>query len=347
MKREKWIDICKAIAILAVIINHSYGSLFHSIKLNQYSLFSVSLFIFLMGVTLGISYSRTGVQIGRKVLRGICKILIAYVPCVIVFDCFRERSFDLIRIAGHVVRFDASGPHYYVLLYIQLMIISPVLYKWLKTASDRSKVWRSVMITGGMMIIVLFSIVSVKMTFIAEVYGGARYLFGGTYLIELYLGLILGVFYPAVNERVSDKRIRFAGLSISTVCIIGLMCYLWKNGYALDQKLLPQAALNPPGITLILYAGVLMIWIFFLVKSGESSVLTNGFLKHVSVIGQHTLYIFLYHLLFPDLILPYFENRILRILIYLPVMICGPIVIEWIAGRVKTRPINIYSFREI
>lgn len=49
--KERWINIGKFVAIFAAIVDHLRGSLYSSEGIQRISYVSVSLFIFLMGIT--------------------------------------------------------------------------------------------------------------------------------------------------------------------------------------------------------------------------------------------------------------------------------------------------------
>lgn len=59
-KRVYWIDFAKFLAILAVMVDHTYGVLYHNQKVAFASYYSVSLFIILMGITSYWSSNRAG-----------------------------------------------------------------------------------------------------------------------------------------------------------------------------------------------------------------------------------------------------------------------------------------------
>lgn len=67
MQKEKWINISKAVAIMAVMIDHIHGILYDSYNVLYASFFSVSLFVLLMGVTSYWSYDNSENKIGSKV----------------------------------------------------------------------------------------------------------------------------------------------------------------------------------------------------------------------------------------------------------------------------------------
>lgn len=81
--KERWVDIGKFFAILAVMTDHVYGDLYTSNKINRVSYFSVPLFIMLMGVTTFWSFNRSTDMIGKKIVRRMFNIVIPYTVAVL------------------------------------------------------------------------------------------------------------------------------------------------------------------------------------------------------------------------------------------------------------------------
>lgn len=90
---------------------------------------------------------------------------------------------------------------------------------------------------------------------------------------------------------------------------------------------------NPPSITLITMALFVLCFCFGMFNLLQYFKLTKYIVNFISAGGRHTLYIFIYHKLFLDYFLcPYvqIENKILRRIIYMTVIIIGPILIEYL-----------------
>lgn len=128
--RYEWIDAAKFVAICAVILDHSCGTLYTRDSVQLFSFFSVSLFILLSGFTSYYSnkrhYSDNTVV---YCLNRIKTVFLPYMAATAVYECAADHRFNLYKYIIHLARFDASGPLYFVSFYIELIIISPFLYK--------------------------------------------------------------------------------------------------------------------------------------------------------------------------------------------------------------------------
>ncbi len=108
-------------------------------------------------------------------------MITAYCIATFIYGICFDGSFDLLIYVNRLVRFNASGPFYFVLLYIELMLIFWPLYKLFSMCDDtvngfikEAVIW---------CIVVLAAVITTNYTNILDVYGGGGKLFGGTYLI--------------------------------------------------------------------------------------------------------------------------------------------------------------------
>ena len=335
-RREKWIDFGRAIAIIAVVLNHAYGRLYTGVVVEYLTYFNVSLFIYLMGTTQFLSLERNQGPVWKKMLRSIWKIIVPYVVCSFIYDAVQNQGFDLIRILRKVCHFDASQPLYYVLLYIQLLIISPIIYNWVRTRNP-------VRMMVGMCVVVAFSVISYKRSVLFEVYGGAKYLFGSTYLIELYIGMLFATIYPVMDRYFKTwiSRVMVLLLCLSGLFISGMM--VAGSGSIFVEMQPSWPTINPPGAVLIVYSFFVFLSIFAWTEMAELFAVTSRLTELISRLGGHTLYIFLYHLLFFECFLPDYGSRVLNWIIDLPVLLGGPIVIEYIFRRSGEMIRSIYA----
>ncbi len=135
-----WIDMAKFVAIVAAMVDHTNGILYHRGSIALASYFSVSLFILLMGITSYWSFERNFGNLKKKVLSGILRIGGAYLLATAVYQVTAYRSFDFLTYLAAVIHFNASGPFYFVLLYIQLLLAAPVLFYMIKLCDCRYSV---------------------------------------------------------------------------------------------------------------------------------------------------------------------------------------------------------------
>ena len=138
--RIKWLDCAKAIAILAVLTDHTSGALYTNDNISMLSFFSVSLFILLAGMTSYIANSHH-----RQdsyfffFFRSSKKILGAYILATIMYTIRFSKSLDFLTVIKSLIYFNATGPFYYVILYIQLMLVSKLVYSLVEYSKIKRK----------------------------------------------------------------------------------------------------------------------------------------------------------------------------------------------------------------
>lgn len=137
--KERWVDIGKCMAIFAVMTDHVKGILYSSDGIQRISFYSVTLFILLMGVTTYWSFNNAKAALWNKVIKRIPGIFIPYVAAVFVYHWIFYGGFSWIEFKNYIIHFNISGPHYYVLLYMQLIAIAPVVFYMMKLTERLSK----------------------------------------------------------------------------------------------------------------------------------------------------------------------------------------------------------------
>ena len=149
--KEKWINIGKSLAIFGVLIDHTSGILYSHYVFKLGSFFSVSLFILIMGVTTYWSYESSEVKLGIKVVKRVKGILVPYIIAIFMYMIIHLRYIDMDAAVSYFFHFNITGPLYYVLLYIQLLLISPLVYRLIKIIQHKKSLWYSVsaLIGGG------------------------------------------------------------------------------------------------------------------------------------------------------------------------------------------------------
>lgn len=191
-KGEKilWIDCLKAIAILAVLLDHTFMVLYDNPNVQTATFFSVSLFILVMGITTWISEEgHSKEENGAKIKRKIKKIIIPYIVATFMYTVVQDRYFNFELFINRVILFNASSPLYYVALYIQLIFINVFLYTIIKKCNQCRYSYLYKMI---IFILLLFGAsLSINYSNILSIYGGGGKLFGGTYVVLSYLGMIM------------------------------------------------------------------------------------------------------------------------------------------------------------
>jgi len=345
--RACWVDLAKVVAILCVLLDHLYGILYGSDRVAMLTKCSVSVFILMTGVTSYWSYSRFHGNALRKVKDNCWKIFRVYLVATLVYAIVMERQFHFGSFLNYVIHFNASGPFYYVLLYMQMVLIAPVVYAFLKWA-DRNK-YRVLLEFLGLVVTVYVSYWTMNYTNILDVYAGGGRVFGGTYLVMLYLGMLFGKYSSIIREMsIAVRGVAFAVLLVVTL--------LWWNFIAtdycaIDAKVPFGNGFNPPSISLAVYAILVSSTIFAFEKLVVKNAFCMGCLEKIAVFGKHTLYVFLYHKLFLDYVIPVFtengvfaewNNKIL-ILVYFVIMIGGSLLIEVVFEKIHRLLVVAYN----
>ena len=335
MKRIVWIDCAKFIAILVVVIDHSYRILYENNAISLFSFFSVNLFVILMGITTYIAEEKNlDTNVGTRIKRRMGRIFWPYFIATFVYSVAKDHMFDFKTFVLRLIYFDASAPFYYVFLYMQLIFANLFIYKILRVCDKGNYAWIKKIFVG--MGIGSVSWLTTRYTNMLDIYGGGGKLFGGTYLFLAYIGMIVA---PYMLKNVMSMRRRlllFAGTSA--------MWLLWyrfinRDYFRLDSFLLLEGV-NPPGPTLMIYAGIVLVWCsaLFSMDDAMNHLWVRKLIAWVQCIGKNSLYIFLYHKLILDYFLcPYviIENIWLKRVFYLLCMIGIPILGNQLYGKLK------------
>ncbi len=347
-KRTYWIDVAKFMAIIAVMIDHTNGLLYKNQRVAYFSYYSVSLFILMMGVTSYWSYSKYNGSIIKKVGKGCWKIIRPYLVATLVYSILCDHQFHFATYLTRVIHFNASGPFYYVLLYLQLLFLAPVLYSVLKYA-DSFKFGVAVEVIGLIAVLVISSWTT-NYSNILDVYGGGGKLFGGTYLILLYIGMMFGKHYGNLSV---NKIVLVLIFILSTTLTVLWWIFISVDNCQIDAHIPYGGGFNPPSLSFGLYAILMSCTICLFERVlNLNTQLTKVFGK-VSVLGKHTLYMFLYHRMFLDIVFPQFFARtgmvisnmwVMRI-VYFTCMVAGSIVIEKILERIHLLLKKTYTSR--
>lgn len=333
-KQIEWINGAKFVAILAVLVDHTYGILYNNPDIAKATYFSVALFVLLSGMTSYLSdmrYMKNG-EGGGWAKRFICsckKMLGAYCVATVFYLIIMTHEFNLIQYISCLIRFNASAPFYFVMVYIQLMLVNKLLFDFLQKSPDSIKGYFYEIII--LISIMVLSYWTSNYTNILNIYGGGGKLLGGTYLIMYYLGMVI-MKHNWLEKRKTVK-------SIVILIISGtIWAMLWKcictYELLLDIYIPLSIDKNPPGLTYMLCAICMLFIIYGLFMLLQQVKFAKKILSVVCELGKHSMYIFLYHRLFLDYFLQRYmrdmpgENVWFARVAFLGVMIIGSILIE-------------------
>lgn len=324
--RIQWINWAKFVAICAVLVDHSYGILYSNHEVAWASYFSVSLFIIVSGMTSYISnQTRPDEKWHETFWRTSAKMIIAYLMAAFLCFVMKTRSFHVKEYCIGVLKFNIQGPFYFVALYLQLMIINRILYNLVSKLSLKKN-----FLLGGCILII--ATVTTQYTNILNIYGGGGKLFGGTYLFCYYIGMMF-IKYDVFSDNI--KR----GIFFAVSGAIGYFVW-WKfvciDQLVIDSKLPFGSGMNPPGVSLFIMS-ILVLGLVYGLCMLLQRLNLNLVVDSVSWLGAHTLYIFLYHRAFLDVLSSRIdlENQILKGIICFGAMVIGPMLIEWMMKVVK------------
>lgn len=330
----RWIDAAKGVAIIAVIIDHSTGILFSNRIISLCSYFSVTVFVFLAGITSYYSSERHQKEnIQNEIIRKAKSIIFPYAIATCVYQLVIDKRWEVSEYIRHLLQFDITPPFYFIVFYIQLIIISPYIYRLLnRWKGKKEKYIHCIMVVLS----VFISVLCIRYTFILDVWGGGKYLLGGSYLIVYFLGEI-SAHYGAFLRTSKNLLKMLISIFVVFMCMVWLVKYEFRLDVWLDEPFGP--GLNPPGITLMIYGVCIVLLLYYIFSYAEITNirLIKGVYMIISYIGHYSLYIFLYHKLVLDhlLINFYISNIWMKRVVYIFTMLGIPILFKVIIEKVK------------
>ena len=345
--RIKWIDTAKFIAIIAVLTDHLSMPLQFSRQIQTSSYFSVSLFILLTGFTTFLSFSNTTSQLTNAVKKRIINILLPYTLATFIIHCFIHCGFDLAIFVQQWYLFNTSSPHYFVLLYVLLMLISPILFNLIKYIRNRiPNISQPIAHIVALLIIIFISRFTNAHTNIANIYGIR--LLGGSYLICLYLGMLFAAYYDEFLVLIQNRKSSCILFFLSSFTLYFMITKLFHEEYIFDSCNPLCSNVNPPGLTIITTSIVIMFEICLIDSFCEhiNNRALNVIRVPFSYVGKHTLYIFLYHMfLFEFFLVKTIPDTLPKpiVPIYYVILIVVPILIQIICNYLGKLVSRCYS----
>lgn len=324
-KNYLWLDLLKGIAMIAVVIDHLFYY-YNNLFVQTHTGFHVSLFILLAGFTSAISIqNRGGVVNFSYILKRISKIFLPYLIATLIY-CLYFQYFDLATIFRKIYTFSVAGPTYFVFFYIQLVSISSFIYKLIN--HQKSNFFDIPLVLLFFLLSLLFN----RYKIINSFYGGSGVLFGGSFFFLYTLG-----FFIKKYEHFLDKKIfNYLLLSIS---LISFVIFEYFN-------LISKSWSNPANNLLIIYCLI----VFSLFSSLYQLVFTHfpKILKPITLVGQQSLYVFLYHTLIINIFskfLPFPKSYSLLATFYLLILATYlPILISSLAKRLNFQRTKALKF---
>lgn len=196
-QRVQWVDLAKFLAICAVIVDHTCMVLYENQGVQLLTYYSVSMFILMMGITSFWTLERVEEnRFDRYIIHKCWGIFRPYIIATFIYFVVIFKSFDLEVFWNYILHFNISGPFYYVFLYIQLVLISPVLFKILSKLKKYK--WGRIGEFGVGILLLAFASWANNNTNML----GCGVLFGGTYIVLLYVGMCFAKHYFEIQSNV-------------------------------------------------------------------------------------------------------------------------------------------------
>ncbi|NQX47280.1 acyltransferase [Paenibacillus tritici] len=282
--RYGWIDFAKAIAIMAVILDHSFGLLYTSQTFQLHTVFSVTLFVLLSGITSSIAINRNPKINKQIIMKRLSRILVPYFfATAIIITYYNNFVFDYRIFYNRLLYFSASGQFYFIVFFIQLVVVAPFLFIIFK--KQQNNIYLQAVF---LFLAYILSLLFLHNTLIGDFYGGAIYLFGGSYFFVFCMGIII---YTHL-EKLNSRRANFSILAIS---LLLLFVVEWFG-------LIDRSWANPPNKFTIVYMLVVLGLIFSLSNLiSLKNMILKRIIGFINYLGQNSLYIFLYHYMFLDI----------------------------------------------
>lgn len=323
----QWINCAKAAAIIAVLVIHGFNILYTNFEVARTVDWALSLFIIITGMGAYISNSRSNLSWGKAYFKSVKKMLVAYVICSAIALIIKAGGFDVKTYLYQLIHFNASGPLYYVSLYLQLMLVGwPLVWCLQKCPKN---------FIGYTQEILLFLIISCIASFTAnytqilDIYGGGGKLLGGTYFVLFYLGMLM------IKHEWFEKESLLKSILIWSISSVAWF-FLRKNLVGLksiiDVKIPWGEGYDCPSVITMLFALSTLFAIYGICKILEKTEITGKIVQAGSWLGERTLYIFMLHLVILYFgLMPYIiiENIWLKRVVYMVLMIVLPLVIEY------------------
>lgn len=266
-----------------------------------------------------------------------------YAIATFILQVWYTRFFDLQTYISYLLHFSIQGPYYFLLFFLQLKLISPFLIMWCRFCNKQKVSWLWHMVS--VVFLCWFSSVLVRYTFMLPVHGGGKNLFGGTYLLLYYIGILMANY--RVFERLKAQRIVVLPVAL-VLWIIWWQLSCWGK-LPFDKMLAAYwgGGFNPPSVNFIVFSIITLFVCYtgFGLLEDSAVKINQKIVDVVAFIGRYTLYIFMYHLMVRDVVqtfLPVLQNNIwlMRVGIFIP-MLVAPALAVWLIKKVRNRFLQI------
>lgn len=332
-RRAAWIDLAKMLAIVGVMVDHTRSILYSDKGIQRASFFSVGVFLIVMGVT-----SQWSLLKGKpwNLKDRLWRIGGPYLMATLCYCILVTGVWDLGRYLSCIVNFNASGPLYYVSMYLQFLVVVPILSLFTRCHGCRGVLLEVL----GLIACMAIAWFTTNNTNILKIHGGGGKLLGGTFLVCVYIGVWFGKYCRNIRLGVFSACVVFLIFCVASVA-------WWKyivfhpNGIVLDKCFPYKSWINPPSVGLLMYSCLVTGAIFSLgVLLDRCLAKVPEILNGVTYLGRHTLYIFLYHIFWLSILgkipsISTMNHTLAKWVVYFSVMILGSLLLEFIMKLLK------------
>lgn len=334
--RVYWIDIAKSAAILGVVLQHARGWAYSTDVIYRSLIFAVGLFVMLGGYNITGSYIRNDKV---NVLKRLLGIIIPYVFATLIYCAYSGEITDTEAVIIHLIHFDAMAPLYYVAVYSQLLIVTPLLLLLLKWCDKGVISLKLLRYCGAWILILSVCRLTTAYTKVPGIIIGGGNLFAGPWLMFWFAGMCTAMYLPPRGKAdftIREKRIATAIFAVTSVLLI-----LWH--YVIAYKAMGdgmQALFHSDQVPLT-WAHAAEVALIFAWFYASSSLFEGKWMSLFGFLGRHSLYIFLFHILFLEIYISHFFNRLnnkagrINTIAFLVFIIVCPIAIEAVVKRIK------------
>ncbi len=253
----------------------------------------------------------------------VIRLLTPYCFATVIYVVYDTHFLDANFLFQRLIHFDVRKFMYYVAVYLQLLVMTPVLIRLINYCGKKNRLIR---MTLAYMVIILVGYLSARYTNLFDISKGGNYIFAGIWLVFWYTGMIIRYIEKDV---VIDLRVQKAILILLTVLIV-----CWEYVFVLKEMnlALPNVYHGDLMLTWANALETVIIFFWFKLSMGmvEKSRLINKLFIPLDNIGKHTYYIFLYNAIFIDVYLDYlqYSQPLANRISFLLFIILAPIALE-------------------
>lgn len=294
--RIRWVDCARAVAMMAVVMDHCHFVLYNSNIAVMFTYFSVGLFVLVSGISAQLVFESKGRGTGpvefyvTDPLKRLLKLFAQYAVANLLIILFFDRKLVPAEYFRYLFTFTLEGPFYFFLFFFQLILVTPELLMLCSclNAKKNSAMWQ----TGAVLLLTAVGVLCTKYTFIVDTFGAGKHVLGGTFLALYYLGMVL----KSRNAFPKSAGYKAAMLPIALAAWFFLQFFARK----IDRVFSPVFGIgqNPPGIALMgaaLASLYICCIVFSFLEKRDGRKWADIILKAFEFVGKNTVYIFLYH----------------------------------------------------